>query len=1122
MFGLIKSLSQSKEKQYIYDKIDQNQNLIRYMRELGLSSTADYLDVYRDLTPNLDDYSNQYSNLYGSYKNCKKHIERSQYDKNRDFNKPIKLDNNYIIEKSLGGGKSGALVFLVKNKEGKKCVLKLYIKRLITNIGDRDQREIFTACTLSNIMGFPQVFDYGIAEFDRESPFWENFIKEYEICVNQNRTINFNLYRSCFYLVLSFSDGDVLEKLDLIDVNVYEMVWILDRIRDMLFKANNLIPKFIHNDLHPGNIIINNLLKENNYITNEPTNKPTVSIIDFDIAISPEFKKDLSSLRSSSKNIIIQIALITMMCKYIGLKYAMYIMVNTANIANNYGEDFRMWYIYKIIFDCVIFYKLIKEKLNLKNEKMTIPLKVLDIVVKAAMMKHKDDMKMCTNFGQCSNLEYIKMVNSGLNNFEIDNKIKDYMTDYLSKSLADNMTIEKDIYNNVLKLMVNNYVTDTIKKLFGIVHKFNMDDYLIKNTPEKYQQIYDKSGDVMNVTQHKIPKNIRRTMAKYNINSNVITKKIDNFIYDNIVLELINKIMQVPDEMEKKFYEKTNRHLSIENVNISTVIKFDNYLFPIHGDDKTRYIKINSGKEKNDGIHITINAEKIILTFVNVEIISKDLSELAFKNNKLKYIPFASKIIDKIFSNTASNMKFIEYDIANQKLTLDDDSMSVLSNVVSSLSKNETVQDKITMVIRKLLCPSDVTIIDYIKNNFTKIIPSIIYFLKTYPQDIDISVQAIDGRDILYNKVIKHNLNYELVNGVVKILDNVFVTSLKNIGEKIPIVGSMLKKEVKYADQINSNHDQFIMENKYLDHFRNITNENISSIDNLIEYNKDNLVYNFDLKLADENDFILRFMKNNVIKKLNSLIVSGFNDQNPKQALLFYNNVKNMLNKNSLNDIINDYDKMTKNMQVNNFFVTYYNNRRYVTNNVIESYDSTFNKFIMLGDKNINNITIKWILEYFDKMNDNIIIFANKYDDIIVPNDSNNIIDIFKNYLYDSILNVNQIKNIKNIAHKIKENIYSGNDLDHVIKIYESIRNEYLITSSKMENYNTVMCAINLLKNSYSTPCDGLFYDFTNYYVEKYRYECDKNVFVPVINYMKLNIDPREYDKMLCEHYSKE
>jgi len=230
-----------KNLQKINNALGDAQYFGRYLDELGFHETVDKLNIYRSNTPSIifDETKDQ----YGSFSNCKEHIRKMQYE-----NKVEKLDSKYKLIKSLGGGKSGAYVFLAKDLENNKdVVLKMYTLRLLSQkkIVDRDLREIFVSCTLSGVDGFPKVYNFGYTYFDRKSPFWKGFSEDLSICDDKD-IIKPGLYNKCYFLVSDFTVGKSLDKINLLTLSPKNLTHILRSVKNLLSIAMKKLPKFVH------------------------------------------------------------------------------------------------------------------------------------------------------------------------------------------------------------------------------------------------------------------------------------------------------------------------------------------------------------------------------------------------------------------------------------------------------------------------------------------------------------------------------------------------------------------------------------------------------------------------------------------------------------------------------------------------------------------------------------------------------------------------------------------------------------------------------------------------------------------------------------------------------------
>lgn len=307
----------------------------------------------------------QKSGIMGDYIGCKISV-------NNIKNKYVPdLATKYEYQNSLGGGKSGAYVFLVKDIDTKELkILKLYALRINGTIGDRDEREIFTTCSMSGTYGFPIVYDYGMTDYNYKSgetkSFWHQYYSDFFQCVEEkDRISNIKLYTKVYYIVTSLSSGMELAKYDLTKARPEQLISIIYQLSVIFNSADNNMDYFRHNDLHPGNIFIDDKYEDIIYYDKSdreviPIKGPKVSIIDFDLAITYDYDENLAKGRKIAGQYIIQQATIELLNKYLGLENTIFLIDHTKNLGGITGnDDFRLLYLYFILFETIIHYKII-------------------------------------------------------------------------------------------------------------------------------------------------------------------------------------------------------------------------------------------------------------------------------------------------------------------------------------------------------------------------------------------------------------------------------------------------------------------------------------------------------------------------------------------------------------------------------------------------------------------------------------------------------------------------------------------------------------------------------------------------------------------------------------------
>ena len=231
----------------------------------------------------------------------------------------IRLSRLYKVDETLGGGKSGALIFKVsrlvqgtpREAKGRQMVLKMYVgaQPQAHLSEDRGFREIVTACALSNVPGFPTVRRFGWAQLEEDSPFFSDYKAQLKLnysgdlpaaavaqrldrledavgAENENdlplpwsalaRTLGsgsslpspatfsqpgrrpLRPVRQFRFLVSDIAPGLPLgsAKVDLLGYTPLQLQAIPFRLAQMLVDARNTDPDFVHNDMHPDNIFV--------------------------------------------------------------------------------------------------------------------------------------------------------------------------------------------------------------------------------------------------------------------------------------------------------------------------------------------------------------------------------------------------------------------------------------------------------------------------------------------------------------------------------------------------------------------------------------------------------------------------------------------------------------------------------------------------------------------------------------------------------------------------------------------------------------------------------------------------------------------------------------------------
>ena len=250
-------------------------------------------------------------------------------DKNleRVFQKNLKINNPKL--QLIGGGKSGAKVYIVDGKNNKKFVFKTYSEKILY----KGKREISIACHLgygeNKIKGSPKVYDFGRIK---------------------------KCGKSLLFLLLEKVDGKELNKIDIVKLEYHDLLAVMFKILYFLYSATKKISGFRHNDLHPGNIFINTDVKEEETVYNIEgmefkVGGPKVTVIDFDLSSSDKLHENYA-VRHGKPNFWLPSAVYNLLLKSVGYGNILEII----NKCRVYSEDLTIWNIYfltmKIIETC--------------------------------------------------------------------------------------------------------------------------------------------------------------------------------------------------------------------------------------------------------------------------------------------------------------------------------------------------------------------------------------------------------------------------------------------------------------------------------------------------------------------------------------------------------------------------------------------------------------------------------------------------------------------------------------------------------------------------------------------------------------------------------------------------
>lgn len=225
------------------------------------------------------------------------------------------LSDVVIVDRVLGGGKSGAIVLMVKrtsdyslflDKTGFKkysslpvFILKVYLDAYnqfddVNN--ERPFREVYTQCIVNGNRGFNCTACFGTADWPSA---WvgkkkSTSKKDVSVIIDQNMLVGPPPTR-VLYMITSLSCGGPLMKTQLTDY-VDRLPGLVMELWAVWLKARDKLGKrFTHWDLHPDNIFIDWDKPRRTAITvgQSKIPFPTVTLIDFDLVQSDVFPEEL-------------------------------------------------------------------------------------------------------------------------------------------------------------------------------------------------------------------------------------------------------------------------------------------------------------------------------------------------------------------------------------------------------------------------------------------------------------------------------------------------------------------------------------------------------------------------------------------------------------------------------------------------------------------------------------------------------------------------------------------------------------------------------------------------------------------------------------------------------------
>ena len=922
------------------------------LRELGLNESADALiakevgisrhvndETIKPLltfqmkqgdqdTNALSDINNKVG-VYGDYLRCSSTMGQI----NKNFSSD--LSKKYTITRSLGGGKSGAYVFLVNDISQKKSyILKLYALKILDAIQDRDVREIFTTCALSGSYGFPIVHDYGTTQYNSASPFWKTFKTSYIDCVPDTLKVkDVKLYTRVYYIVTEIAGGKELSDKNLAGYKSYELISILYQLAIVFKNAKDKLPFFLHNDLHPGNIYIDDeFIDKLIYVNNETkVTGPKVSIIDFDLAITDEYPKNLAKGRQYVGKYLIQEAMMKLLNIYFGVDNTIAIINYTSRLWHppflHSNDDFRMWYVYKVLFELII-------KVNINNEKTTDKPYVYDLDTIKGLIDgyYKESTYDFYNFD--SFIDFIDMntnlLNDGNNYF---NLVRDNRANIIVELPGYDTYSGKNSSGNNLGNQHNELDLYGLKKLCDNNEEckgFNTRKQL-KNKINEITEINEK-GFVLYVKQPRLAK--MKSKAK-----NILNKlqkidslfEIENFMNqdddddtkiksfrelvtilnkktgENVLpIEIVKFIVDSVDSLDKEIYANSNPriHFGLHNIRYGVRINFgaiDTIEIPFYNKGNTTNIKLLPHQNKDRTVSI----------FGNNDFFEIILDNIIFNTN-LKVDKYEGFLINVITTLLSADIKKITIHKPTGEIKIYSSSNientnEQLRGIISSII-NWGAQESIKKALNCPGLPFDMN--DFMKNVFPLIEVLLKYLYDTDSiKDTTLIISDSKGTNNKEQKInIIEIINYMRANLDKKIKENILkLPGVKDKMERVPkkdgnmVIGLKQNYNTKEIERIllykinNATSLQGMINNLTIDRkFINKQNEKI--------YNE---TYNGQSTALIENIYKL-------IYKLNEDNIN-INDLNGPMSEITGTYIKligikeNILNNSLTDDIVKDY-----------------------------------------------------------------------------------------------------------------------------------------------------------------------------------------------------------------------
>lgn len=189
---------------------------------------------------------------------------------------------------SLQAGQSGNDVFMIQY-EGNSAVLKTYRVSDDTGSANEDSRpfrDIYTSCVMSGTVGFPLMYTMGCTHIDNVRH---------------------------IFMITERAHGKPLVDINPLTLSLQQMKAILLVLLHIMSVAKQKLGKsFMHNDLHPGNILIDINQKfplstlNINGVEIEGGDWPLVTLIDFDMTVTSKFDNNIRHNLPRMSNVLFQ------------------------------------------------------------------------------------------------------------------------------------------------------------------------------------------------------------------------------------------------------------------------------------------------------------------------------------------------------------------------------------------------------------------------------------------------------------------------------------------------------------------------------------------------------------------------------------------------------------------------------------------------------------------------------------------------------------------------------------------------------------------------------------------------------------------------------------------------